>query len=99
MFQIKVQEIQNLDQKICDNLYFNQNLLNNYELAKKELKNMYDSKGKEAMFRSKARWVEQGEKPTKYLFNLEKRDYDRKVLWSPCGFTIYRYYMCMHSGE
>ena len=59
---------------MCDNQYFNQNLLNNYELAKK------DSKGKEAMFRSKARWFEQGEKPTKYFFNLEKRNYDRRVV-------------------
>ena len=54
--------------------------LNNYELAKKELKDLYDSKGKEAMFRSKARWFEQGEKPTKYFFNLEKRNYDRRVV-------------------
>ena len=65
------EEIQKTDQQICDNQYFNQNLLNNYELAKKELKDLYDSKGKEAMFRSKARWLEQGEKPTKYFFNLE----------------------------
>ena len=33
-------EIQKLDQQICDNQYFNQNLLDNYELAKKELKDM-----------------------------------------------------------
>ena len=31
------EEIQKLDQQICDNQYFNQNLLNNYELAKKVL--------------------------------------------------------------
>ena len=74
------EEIQKLDQQICDNQYFNQNLLNNYELAKKELKDLYDSKGKEAMFRSKARWLEQGEKPTKYFFNLEKRNYDRRIV-------------------
>ena len=67
-------EIQNLGRQICDNQYFNQNLLNNYELAKKELKDMYDSKAKEAMFRAKARWVEQGEKATKYFFNLEKKE-------------------------
>ena len=65
------EEIQKLDQQICNNQYFNQNLLNNYELAKKELKDLNGSKGKEAMFRSKARWLEQGEKPTKYFFNLE----------------------------
>ena len=74
------EEIQKLDQEICDNQYLNQNLLNNYELAKKELKDLYDLKGKEAMFRSKARWFEQGEKPTKYFFNLEKRNYDRKIV-------------------
>ena len=54
--------------------------MNNYKLAKKKLKDMYDSKGKEAMFRSKARWFEQGEKPTKYFFNLEKGNYDRKIV-------------------
>ena len=32
------------------------------------------------MFRSKARWLEQGEKPTKYFFNLEKRNYDRRIV-------------------
>ena len=36
------EEIQKLDQQICDNQYFNQNLLNKYELAKKELKDMYN---------------------------------------------------------
>ena len=74
------EEIQKLDQQICDNQYFNQNVLNNYELAKKESKDLYDSKGKEAMFRSKERWLEQGEKPTKYFFNLEKRNYDRSLV-------------------
>ena len=56
--------------------------MNNYELAKKELKDLYDPKGKEAMFRSKERWFEQGEKPTKYFFNLEKlkRNYDRTIV-------------------
>ena len=32
------------------------------------------------MFRSKCRWVEKGEKPTKYFFNLEKRNYNRKTI-------------------
>ena len=36
--EIELQErIQKLDQQICNNQYFNQNLLNNYELTKKEL--------------------------------------------------------------
>ena len=32
------------------------------------------------MFRSKCKWVEEGEKATKYFFNLEKRNYNRKVV-------------------
>ena len=32
------------------------------------------------MFRSKCRWVEQGERPTKYFFNLERRNYNKKVI-------------------
>ena len=31
------------------------------------------------MFRAKCRWVENGERPTKYFFNLEKRNYDKKT--------------------
>ena len=72
--------MQKLDQQICENQYFNQNLLNNYELANKELTDIYNSRGKEAMFRSKARWFEQGEKRTKYFFNLEKKNYDKKIV-------------------
>ena len=32
------------------------------------------------MFRAKFRWVENGERPTKYFFNLEKRNYNRKTI-------------------
>ena len=32
------------------------------------------------MFRSKARWIEKGEKPTNYFFNLEKRNLEKKVI-------------------
>ena len=32
------------------------------------------------MFRSKIKWVEQGEKPTKYFFHSEKRSYERKIV-------------------
>ena len=41
---------------------------------------MYESKGKEAIFRSKVKWIEQGEKPTQYFFNLEKKNYVTKTL-------------------
>ena len=31
------------------------------------------------MFRSRTRWIENGEKPTKYFFNLEKQNYEKKI--------------------
>jgi len=54
--------------------------LNNFAAAKEEFKKIYDQKGKEAVYRSKACWVEEGEKPTKYFFNLEKRNYEKKTI-------------------
>ena len=36
---------QKLEQQTCDNQYFNQNLLNNYEIAKKELQYIYWDRG------------------------------------------------------
>ena len=32
------------------------------------------------MFRSKSRWLEEAERPTKYFFNLEKRNYNKKTV-------------------
>ena len=32
------------------------------------------------MFRSKMKWFELGEKPTKFFFNLEKRNYEKKLI-------------------
>ena len=45
-----------------------------YDNLKTELQQIYEAKGKGAILRSKVRWVEQGEKSTKYFFNLEKRN-------------------------
>ena len=53
--------------------------IEDYDNLKLELQRIYEAKGKRAIFRSKVRWVEQGEKPTKYFFNLEKRNFNRKV--------------------
>ena len=55
-------------------------LNNNYDDLKKELQHQYENKGKAAIFRSKCRWVEKGEKATKCFFNLEKRNYNRKTI-------------------
>ena len=72
-----------LDTIICNsniNLLNISDTLNEYEALKTELHSIYDRKGKAALFPSKCRWMEKGEKPTKYFFNLEKRNYNRKTI-------------------
>ena len=32
------------------------------------------------MFRAKCRWIENGERPTKYFFNLEKSNYNKNTI-------------------
>ena len=80
--EIHLQEkLDALDNEICHGHdHFNQSLLDEYESIKTELKDIYEQKGKEAMLRSKARWIEKGEKPTNYFFNLEKRNFEKKVI-------------------
>ena len=58
---------------------FNQILLDENEFINIEFKELYEKLG-EAMFRSKARWIERGEKATNYFFNLEKRNYEKKAI-------------------
>ena len=69
-----------MDQQICNNDVFDQETLEKYESAKDKLKRIHDTRGKEAIFTSKAKWLENGEKPTKYFFNLEKYNYEKKLI-------------------
>ena len=64
---------------MCNSTDLNDEFLIEFETLKNELYEIYSTKGKEAMFRSKVKWVEQGEKPTKDFFNLEKRNYEKKL--------------------
>ena len=77
--QIKAR-LEELDRLICNN--FNspgvENVLKEYENLKRELQSIYDQKGKAAIFRSKCRWVENGERPTKYFFKTRKKDPQQK---------------------
>ena len=73
----------NLDElgyKICSDADLNPHILDQCEADKKELNSLYELKGKEAIFRSKVKGIQQGEKPTKYFFNLEKKNYVTKTL-------------------
>ena len=75
--QLKLEE---LDRKICNSTDLNDEILTEFETLKNELNEIYSTKGKEAMFKSKVKWIEQGEKPTKYFFNLERRNYEKKII-------------------
>ena len=50
------------------------------ENKKKTLENLRKEKLKETIIRSKAVWVDEGEKPTKYICNLEARNYINKTI-------------------
>ena len=73
-------KLEELDTEICNNQNLDGNILMEFENLKNELTEIYSIKGKEAMFRSRTRWIENGEKPTKYFFNLEKRNYEKKII-------------------
>lgn len=51
-----------------------------YLQAKLELENLLKVKSNGAMLRSKAKWMEYGEKNSKYFLNLEKRNYNTKYI-------------------
>ena len=71
--------LQELDRKICNNDVFDQETLGKYESAKGKLKRIHGIRGKEAISMSKTKCLEQGERPTKYFFNLEKSNYEKKI--------------------
>ena len=75
-------ELEKLDHIICNSrdLMNMDYELKPYEDLKKELQQLYENRGEAANFRSKCLWVEKGERPTKYFFNLEKRNYSRRVI-------------------
>jgi len=55
-------------------------VLKEFNNVKTELQSIHNKKGLAAVFRSKCRWIEMGERPTKYFFNLEKRNYIKKTI-------------------
>ena len=77
-----IQKLDHLDGTICNNFSSPHidGVLREYDELKTELQSIYEEKGKQAIFRAKCRWVENGERPTKYFFNLEKRNYKKKTI-------------------
>ena len=77
-----IRQLDQLDGIICNNFSSPDidGVLREYDELKTELQSIYEEKGKQAMFRAKCRWVENGERPTKYFFNLAKRNYKKKTI-------------------
>ena len=76
-------EIKNLEEKI--NKLETLNPVENYDnicSLKAELQNLRGKKLQGCLIRSKARWIEQGEKPSKYFCNLENRNFVSKRMTS-----------------
>ena len=63
---------------MCENP--TQETIANYYEVKMKLEQISLHKTEGAMIRSKARWCEQGERSTRYFFNLEKRNHSNKYI-------------------
>ena len=73
--------LQVLDESICNNFDSpdTDKVLNEFDDLKTERQTLHTRKGNTAILRSKYRWVEKDEHPTKYFFNLVKRNYNKKT--------------------
>lgn len=47
-----------------------------------QLNELYHKKAKGAQIKSRAKWINEGEKNTKYFLGLEKKTIKRKKLWT-----------------
>ena len=54
--------------------------LEQLETKKHELEELWKEKLKGHYVRSRAKWIEEGEKPTKYFYNIESRNYHSKLI-------------------
>ena len=57
------------------------NMINNMSSVINEINSFEEKATKSAMFRCKANWYNTGELPTKFFFNLEKRNYVKKCMY------------------
>ena len=55
--------------------------IDEYQLIKKELESLYDAKTRGAILRSRAQFLSQGEKGTKYFFGLERRNFTTQCIY------------------
>ena len=70
-----IEKIDNLEARLTAN-----DDLRNLEDVKLQLENLRKEKLIGSMIRSRAKWVDEGEKPSKYFLNLESRNYTNKTI-------------------
>ena len=51
-----------------------------HEHLKIELRNIHEKRAEGAIFRSKVRWIKEGEKLTNYFFNMESRNFNKQII-------------------
>ena len=73
-----VEEINRLEKELSENP--SADIKENLQEKQTCLEHLREVAIKSIMIRSRARWVEQGERPTSYFCNLEKRNYCNKTL-------------------
>ena len=74
-------QIKILEDKLNDNLLsINENDLNLLEEKKNRLEEIRQKRIDGVMLRSRCRYTDMGEKPSKYFFNLESRNFTSKVI-------------------
>ena len=77
-----LRELENKLQQLEDDYIVLQDeiTLNKIDKVKKHIETFIQEKTEGAMMRCKTRWFMDGEKPSKYFLNLEKRLYNKKVI-------------------
>ena len=75
--QVLINEIKTLEE--CEHAFTNTEL-ESLDVKKKELETIRKHKMAGARIRSRARWVEEGEKPSHYFCSLESRNFLNKVI-------------------
>ena len=77
--QKRLDDVDNFINNCVDNQHIEEKL-KEFDRLKNELNRLYETKARGAILRSKVKWVEFGEKPNKYFFNMEKKNYNKKVI-------------------
>ena len=72
--------LETLDRKIYSGEETSESEEKEYEHLKIGPRRIYEKRAEGAIFRSKVRWIQEGKKLTKYLFNLEKKNFNKKVI-------------------